>query len=420
MGSALDLGVLSPEEALGLLGSRRKPAKGAEEEAAQRIVDLLGYHPLAVEVAASYLALGVEGFERYVAALEDPREDAVEFGSELKESLPTGHERSIAATLVKSIRHLGPEGLDFLRLASVLAVAPIQAGFVAEVFDAPEGTGRDRAVKAVDQAGALSLCEPHGADARTVHTLVSRTMRFRFPDEERTSTLRSAAVRALKQRIEQIGHIGEHLKIAMDMPHARHLVTGGFGTEDEAMLALWVARRDYERGDYASARKLQEQALAALRRVLGEEHPDTLAAMNDLAATLHAEGDLDGARELQEQVLAAFRGVLSEEHPDTLTATSGLAVTLYAQGDLAKARKLEEQVLAARRRLLGEEHPGTLTAMNNLAMTLYDLGDLAGAQVLQEQVLAALRRALGEEHPNTLAARDNLARIKAGMEPGGR
>ena len=450
-GSALDLGVLSPEEAFGLLGSRRKPANGAEESAARRIVGLLGYHPLAVEVAASYLGLGVEGFESYAAALEDPREDAVEFGSELKESLPTGHERSIAATLVKSIQQLGPEGMDFLRLASVLAVAPIQVGFVAEVFDVPEGAGRGRAVKAVDQAGSLSLCEPFGADAKTVHTLVSRTMRFRFPDEERAKALRSAAIRALSERLARVGHIGEHFRIAMDMPHARHLVAGAPETEDEATLALWVARRGYERGDYASARKLEEQVLEARRRllggehrgtltamgnlattlhvqgdlaearkleeqvleasrhVLGEGHPDTLTAMNNLAATLHDQGDLAGARTLEEQVLEASRHVLGEEHPDTLRAMLNLAATLSAQGDVAGARKLEEQALAARRRLLGEEHPDTLTAMNNLAETLYAQGDLAGARKLQEQVLVAFRRVLGEEHPDALTAMNNLA-----------
>jgi len=34
------------------------------------------------------------------------------------------------------------------------------------------------------------------------------------------------------------------------------------------------------------ARGLHEQALAACRRVLGDEHPNTLTSMNNLAATL--------------------------------------------------------------------------------------------------------------------------------------
>ena len=96
------------------------------------------------------------------------------------------------------------------------------------------------------------------------------------------------------------------------------MVTSDLQTEQEARLALWVARRDYERADYGSARKLQEQGLAASRRLLGEEHPDTLTAMNNLAVTLYAQGDLAGARTLQEQGLAASRRLLGEEHPDTL------------------------------------------------------------------------------------------------------
>ena len=97
--------------------------------------------------------------------------------------------------------------------------------------------------------------------------------------------------------------------------------------------------------------------------MLGEEHPRTLTAMNNLAATLYLQGDLKGARKLQEQVLAESRRVQGEEHPHTLTAMNNLAETLKALGDLAGTRKLQEQVLETRRRLLGEEHPDTLTAM---------------------------------------------------------
>jgi DnaJ-domain-containing protein 1 len=408
VGSALDLGVLSSREAFDLVCSHRQPASSAEESAAHRIVELLGCHPLAVEVAGSYLAQGFDGFESYLDALANLPEDALELGNLLKESLPTGHERSISATLLRSIRQLSLEGLDFLRLASVLGVAPIQVSFVSEVFGFLEHDGKVRSLKAVNEVGALSLCEHFGDDARTVHTLISRTMRFQFPGEERTGTLRSAAVQALTERLQRAGHIGEHLKIALDIPHARHLVTSDLQTEQETKLAFWVARRDYERADYSAARELQEQVLAALRRVLGEEHPDTLLVMNDLGQTLYAQDDLSGARKLEEHVLAALRRALGEEHPDTLKAMGNLAQMLKAQGDLASAGKLQEQVLAALRRVLGEKHPDTLVATDNLAETLKAQDDLSGAGKLQEQVLAALRRVLGEEHPDTLLAMNNL------------
>jgi hypothetical protein len=70
------------------------------------------------------------------------------------------------------------------------------------------------------------------------------------------------------------------------------------------------------------------QVLEARRRVLGEEHPDTLVALGNLATTLWALGDLAGARELQEKAVGGFKGVLGEEHPSTLAALRNLAVML--------------------------------------------------------------------------------------------
>ena len=408
LGNILDLGVLSPGEAFDLIRLHRQPVGSAEELAARRIIELLGCHPLAVEVAGSYLAQGLEGFQHYLDALENPVEDAVEFGNLLQDSLPTGHERSISTTLLRSIRQLGPEGHDFLRLASVLAVTSIPVSLIAEVLEFPD-SGRSRTLAALGQAETLSLCEREGDDARTIHTLVSRTMRFQFPSEERTRSLRSTAVQVLTRRLQVPNHIGEYSNIAMDMPHARRLAASQLQTGEEVTLALWVARCDFERADYFSARIGQERALAACRRVLAEEDPLTLTAMHSLALTLYAQGDLSGARKLQKQVLEARRRVLGEEHSDTLRAMSNLGQTLHAQGDLSGARKLMQQDLEASRQALGDDHPDTLTAMGNLAVILVAQGDLAGARKLQEQVLEARRRVLGDEHPGTLTTIGNLA-----------
>jgi Tetratricopeptide repeat len=53
--------------------------------------------------------------------------------------------------------------------------------------------------------------------------------------------------------------------------------------------------------DYTETRRLQEPLLEMQKRVLGEEHPDTLLTMNNLALTLMAQGDYQGARQLQER-----------------------------------------------------------------------------------------------------------------------
>jgi len=187
-----------------------------------------------------------------------------------------------------------------------------------------------------------------------------------------------------------------------------------FETEDDLDAYGWTvgnfANWFYEKIGHAKAAKaLQEIVLEARQRILGEEHPDTLTSMGNLAATLSAMGDLPGARTLAEKVLEASQRILGEEHPDTLRAMGNLAGTLLDQGDLPGARTLAEKVLEARQRILGEEHPDTLRAMGNLAGTLLDQGDLPGARTLEEKVLEARQRILGEEHPETLISMDNLA-----------
>ena len=62
--------------------------------------------------------------------------------------------------------------------------------------------------------------------------------------------------------------------------------------------------------------------------------------VNNLAVTLRAQGDLPGARRLLEAVLEARKRVLGEEHPGTLASTHELAITLRVQAEATAARQL--------------------------------------------------------------------------------
>jgi hypothetical protein len=92
--------------------------------------------------------------------------------------------------------------------------------------------------------------------------------------------------------------------------------------------------------------------------------------MSDLAGSLGELGDPDSARQLRKRVLEVRARVLGEEHPDTLSAMNELAGVLVALGDYADARQLMERVLAVRTRVSGEEDVGTLKAMSELAGVL--------------------------------------------------
>jgi tetratricopeptide (TPR) repeat protein len=164
-----------------------------------------------------------------------------------------------------------------------------------------------------------------------------------------------------------------------------------------------------DQGDLAGARPFYERALAIREKVLGPEHPDTAASLNNLGVLLQDQGELAGARPLYERALAIREKVLGPEHPDTAASLDNLAVLLHVQGDLAGARPLYERALAIREKVLGPEHPDTATSLDNLAVLLQDQGDFAGARPLYERALAIREKVLGPEHPGTATTLNNLA-----------
>ena len=162
LAKGIDLSVLTPDEALQLLTSRRKPAGKDEEEQARGLAEDLGYHALALDVTASALLSYAEPqpFRKFREELASTDQDALELAKELVDILPNGHEKSIAKTLLRSITQLGSEGRDFLRLASVLAVAPIPASLVTSVFERADSLSHDEAVSGSVEHSTRSLWRP--------------------------------------------------------------------------------------------------------------------------------------------------------------------------------------------------------------------------------------------------------------------
>ncbi len=58
--------------------------------------------------------------------------------------------------------------------------------------------------------------------------------------------------------------------------------------------------------------------MARGRRVLGENHQDTLTSANNLGVDLHSLGEIRAALSLHEDTLARRRQVLGENDQDTL------------------------------------------------------------------------------------------------------
>jgi WD40 repeat protein/serine/threonine protein kinase/tetratricopeptide (TPR) repeat protein len=165
-----------------------------------------------------------------------------------------------------------------------------------------------------------------------------------------------------------------------------------------------------EQGRYEQAELLYLKVLETRQRVQGDEHVDTLDAMNNVAWWVYvSRGRYDEAEPLYTKMVETSRRLLGDEDPKTLRALNGLALVYTNQGRYDEAERLHLKTLEVRRRVLGEEHRGTLSTMNNLALLYSKQRQYEKAEPLHIKTLEAGRRVLGEEHSDTLGSMYNLA-----------
>ncbi|KAJ7622271.1 hypothetical protein FB45DRAFT_798371 [Roridomyces roridus] len=165
----------------------------------------------------------------------------------------------------------------------------------------------------------------------------------------------------------------------------------------------------HDGGQFRQARRINELWVEQCQKLLGDDHPDTLNAMADLAATYWQLGQYQEAEPLEISVLERRQKLLGDDHPDTLRAMANLAGTYSELGRYQEAESLDISVLARRQKLLGDDHPDTLRAMANLAATYRQLGRSQEAELLEISVLEWHQKVLGDNHPDTLKAMANLA-----------
>ena len=165
-----------------------------------------------------------------------------------------------------------------------------------------------------------------------------------------------------------------------------------------------------ENGDWNRAEQLEVQVMDMRKELLGEEHPDTITSIGNLANIYSDQGKWNEAEQLKVHVMGMSKKLLGEEHPDTLIYMENLAITYGDQGRWNEAEQLIVEVMDMRKKLLGEEHPDTLSSMANIAGTYSKQGRWNEAEQLDLHVMDMRKKLLGEEHPDTIRSMANLAR----------
>jgi len=157
------------------------------------------------------------------------------------------------------------------------------------------------------------------------------------------------------------------------------------------------------------AEPLLWEAVEGKEAVLGPSHPDTLQAVNTLAAHLMATGRRPAVEPLLRQALEGAESKLGPSHPSTLMVLNNLAVMLQRMSRQIEAEPLLRRAAEGSEKMFGMAHPSTLRSFNNLAMLLAEQGKHEEAKQLLERVIEG-SEAAGQSgrDPGTLQSLNSL------------
>jgi hypothetical protein len=422
LGAGMGVEVFTPGEAAAFLAERTSLA---DPDGANSVAEELGFLPLALAQAAAVIRGQHLTYGTYLERLRVlPVEQYLTRGP--GQPYPRGVAEAVVLSL-QSVQDGDGAGAcaAVMEVLSVLSAAGVRRDLLhaagqAGTLAGGSGTGLGAAV--VDETlGWLaegSLLAFSLDDRIIAHRLVLRVVRDTLVRQGRLAAVCQAAVSVLEARARAL--VGSPDRAAVrDVPEQVtalwHVMAGLASTSGELEAALlglrlWALHLLNELGDsMPQAIAVGEPLLDDAERVLGADHPSTLASRGCLANAYQDAGRAAEAIRLHEQTLAGQERVLGPDHLSTLTSRSNLATAYRDAGRAAEAIGLHEQTLADRERVLGPDHPDTLNSRNNLANAYQAAARAAEAIGLHEQTLAGRERVLGPDHPSTLNSRSNLA-----------
>ncbi|WP_051181950.1 tetratricopeptide repeat protein [Nocardia vinacea] len=159
-----------------------------------------------------------------------------------------------------------------------------------------------------------------------------------------------------------------------------------------------------------------EQLLTDQLRILGADHPDTLATRYSLAYWYSDSDEPARAAAEYERILADQTAVLGPDHPGALDTRESIAYLHGEDGDIPRAIAELERLLVDRLRVFGPDHPDTLQTRHNIAHLYGESGDPDRAIAEFEQVVIDRERILGADDVATLKTRGAIAALRNGPD----
>lgn len=448
--NALPLTLLTPEQSVELLlkESNRNHIEESEKEhnICLEIVYILGYLPLAIELAGAYCKKHSSiSFPQYKKLLD----------INLKNALPTNtnasftsHQKGLFNTLSITEHEIAESPLikDILLLLSWSATASMGTSLMAALLNVSE----EDLIEPLALGIELRLLSSTDNERFAIHRLLKEIQRELHPIENMEDWAQIICQRMiswfekrkdefldLKDYQAEINHLENWEKKseknewyeAIELMWLQAYPLWHLGQYQQSYTLLQSALELFDNtqteenkdnqalkadllSDFATiikdlgqphliALEYEEKALDIRLSLFGNEHPDTADSYNNIGGTYAGLGNHQRALEYQEKAFEIRLNIFGEKHPDTATSYNNIGGTYTELGNYQRALEFQEKALAIWLTLFDKDHPDTAIGYNNIGGTYNELKKHDKALEYQEKALAIMLIVLGEEHPNT-------------------
>ncbi len=422
-----------------------------EKEDLEKILELLGDVPLAIELVGGYLSEHENvTFAKYCQFLNEIPLDKLE--KEFPEGSFTHHDRSIIRTLRISEKLIKEKPL-MVEILNILAWSGSSSMGTSLLKALVEPQDEFEFETALGDAHKLRLLKKDDDDERyAVHRLLAKVIRHENvlanqkdwhrkivgnleewfnerKDEYKYLVALDAETEHLKEWQFHTFELLPEISIWLyalegflflprgDYKKSLELLEKSFGLfqsyklENEKILAdlqdslgaLYVAFGRYQEG-----LQFFLQALEIRKKLFGENHRDTAETLNNIGNTYE---DLGNHQEALTYTLQAFKirkGLFGEKNNSTIGSIYSIGTIYGKSGKYKEALQYLLQSLTLSEELFGENHPSTANSLTNVGNVYDRTGEPLKALPYQLRALKVRQELFGEKHPITGNSLNNV------------
>src|SRR5436305_10663306 len=387
----------------------------SNEQYVKALIRSLGYLPLAIEQAGSFIQASGISVVRYIALYEANKSDL------LKKKLPTKiYYRETVATTWKisfaEVDRQDPLASEMLRLMPFLDGAKIHK----DIFETGSKilTNDWKLSKAtiynLEQSlrclQSYSLIRKLAGDDVAIHLLVQQVIRENIgPD---ASAYFVGALKLVSYQFPWGGDLANLGTCLNYLAHARCCVEDEMAKEnksDEMMSLLDSLGAFFDsNGQYTEAIEQYRRSLKIREKAFGVDHINTADTINNLGSTYYRQGKYDEAIEQDERALKIYEKAFGVDHINTADTINNLGITYRHQGKYDDAIKIGRGSWRKKEKALEVENINKAKTIKNHGITYRDKGKYDEAKEQYERALKIKEKAFGVDHINTADTINNL------------